>query len=325
MIKDSLNYKLVNLLLLLLIVLIIYSTRMLWINIYIFLINLIKPILTSIMISYVFNLYLKKLNKHFNKIVSILIFISSIITSFYILIKLLINITSQITDCINIIYYFIKTYFVKYNINFIDIYKYLERFTNINIINNIFSYITFIAIVLSLSIYIFLDFNKIKSKIKFLSNRSTFDYLKNINTEIEKYTCSFFILVLINIIEYMVVFFIIGHPNYLLLGLLAGILSIIPVIGGMITNGIAIIISFVLDYKLFIRTLIGILILTILDGYIISPLVYSKANKIHPILIILSILIFNKLMGLLGAIIAIPILIVIMSSYKYKKLKSHKF
>lgn len=319
MIKDTLNYKLLNILLILLIVLILYITKDLWISIYNIIINIIKPLITSIMISYVFNLYLKKLNKIFNKMISIVIFITSIITSILVIIKLIITITTQLKDCINIIYYFIKTYLTKYNINLIDIYNYLDKLENINIISNIFKYITFTMIVVSLSIYIFLSWDKIKQKIKITSTRTTLNYLKEINTEIEKYTCSFFILIIINIIEYTIIFLIIGHPNYLILGLLAGILSIIPVIGGIITNIIALIIAFVINYKLFIRTLIGILILSILDGYIISPLVYSRSNKIHPILIIISIFIFGKLLGILGTILAVPLLTIIISTYKYKK------
>ena len=319
MIKDTLNYKLLNTLLLLIIILILYATRDLWINIYNIIINTLKPIITSIMISYVFNLYLKKLNKHFDKITSISIFITSIITTIILIINLIIKITKQLRDCINIMYYFIKTYLIKYNINILDIYNYINKFENLNIINNIFKYITFIMIVISLSIYIFLNWDKIKEKIVYQSNRTTLNYLKNINIEIEKYTSSFFILVIINIIEYTLVFLIIGHPNYLILGLLAGLLSIIPIIGGIITNILAAITAFVINYKLFIRTLIGILILSIIDGYIISPLVYSKSNKIHPVLIILSIFIFTKLLGPLGTIIAVPLLIIIMSTYKYKK------
>ena len=319
MIKDTLNYKLLNTLLLLIIILILYATRDLWINIYNIIINTLKPIITSIMISYVFNLYLKKLNKHFDKITSISIFITSIITTIILIINLIIKITKQLRDCINIMYYFIKTYLIKYNINILDIYNYINKFENLNIINNIFKYITFIMIVISLSIYIFLNWDKIKERIVYQSNRTTLNYLKNINIEIEKYTSSFFILVIINIIEYTLVFLIIGHPNYLILGLLAGLLSIIPIIGGIITNILAAITAFVINYKLFIRTLIGILILSIIDGYIISPLVYSKSNKIHPVLIILSIFIFNKLLGFLGAILAVPILIIITSIYKHKR------
>ena len=314
MIKDTLNYKLLNILLLLLIILILYVTKDLWLNIYNAVINILKPIITSIMISYVFNLYIKKLNKHFNKKLSISIFIITIITTIIIIIKLIIKITIQIKDCINIMYYFIKTYIT--NIEPINIYNYLGKIENLNLLNNIFKYITFMAIVTTLSIYIFLNWNKITNKIKYLSNRTTLDYLKKINKKIEKYVCSFFILLIINILEYTIIFLIIGHPNYLILGLLAGILSIIPIIGGIITNIIALITAFVINYRLFIRTLIGILILSILDGYIISPLVYSKGTKIHPILIILSIYIFSKMFGILGTILAVPILIVIMSIKK---------
>lgn len=316
MTKDKINYKLLNTLLLLLIILIIYMTKELWLNIYN---TAIKPIIISIMISYVFNLYLKKLNQHFNKTISILIFIGSIITTIIVIIKLIIKLTSQLKNCINIIYIILKTYLIKYNINILDIYKYLNKIENINIINNIFKYITFIIIVTSLSIYLFINWDKIKEKIKTLSNKKTLDYLKNINTEIEKYTYAFIKLTIINTIEYTLMFLIIGHPEYLILGLIAGILSIIPIIGGIITNTIAIITAFVIDYKLLIRTLIVILILSIIDGYIISPLIYSRETKINPMLIIITIIISNKLFGIIGTIIAVPILIII-NLYKKNKL-----
>lgn len=311
MIKETLNYKLLNTLILLLIILVLYITKDLWINIYKYAINIIKPIIFSVMISYVFNLYLKKLNKYLNKKLSIIVFIISIITFILLTIKLIMTLTSQITNCINIIYYFIKNILIKYNIEITDVYNFLKNITNINIVNNLFKYITIIMIVISLSIYMFLSLDKIKEKLKTNLNTNTLNYLKNLNNEIEKYTCSFLILALINMLEYTITFLIIGHPNYLILGCLAGILSIMPMIGGIITNIIASITAFVINYKLFIRTLLGILILTIIDGYIVSPIIYSKTIKIHPIIIIISMYITNKLLGPIGIILTMPILIII--------------
>lgn len=316
MIKETLNYKLLNTLIILLIILILYITKDLWISIYKNIINIIKPLILSIMISYVFNLYLKKLNKYLNKKLSIIVFIISIITFLLLTIKLIMTLTSQITNCINILYYFIKDIFVRYNIEITDVYNFLKNLTNINIFNNIFKYITFIMIVISLSIYIFLGWDKLKESIKIKIKNNTLEYLERINKEIEKYTCSFFILAIINMLEYTITFLIIRHPNYLILGILAGILSVMPMIGGVITNIIASITAFIIDYKLFIRTLIGILVLSILDGYVISPIIYSKTIKIHPIIIIISMYIFNKLLGTIGVILTMPILIIIKTSIK---------
>ena len=331
MLKNKLDYKLVNFLLILLIILTIYQTKELWINILNITSNIIKPLLISIMISYVLNLYLRILNKKFNKIISIIIFFITIISIIYItFFKLLPPIITQLKECINTLTYILKTISIKYNINILNTIKKLkhidEIIPSINIISTILKYISITIIVISISIYLFIDWNKIIKIIKKrTSNKKIYNYLKLINDEIEKYTKGYLLLSLLNILEYGIIFLIIGHPNYLLLGVLSGILSIMPMIGGIITNIIALALAFLIDYKLFIRTIIGILVLTILDGYIVSPIIYKKSNKIHPILSILSIFIGSKLFGLLGTILAMPVLVIILTTYKYIINKKIKF
>ena len=333
MLKNKLDYKLVNFLIILLIILTIYQTRTLWITILNFTSNIIKPLLISIMISYVLNLYLRILNKKFNKLMSIIIFITTIFLIIYILIfKLLPPILIELTQSIKDISYLLKTLAIKYNINVMQtitkLNKLDELLPKINIIGNILKYISITLIVISISIYMFLDWNKIIKQTKMIlnKNKNIYNYIKEINVEVEKYTKSFLILTILNTIEYIIIFLIIRHPNYLLLGFLAGILSIIPIIGGITTNIVALMLAYLTNYKLFIRTIIGILVLTILDGYIVSPLVYKKSNKIHPILSILAIYIGSKLLGIFGTILSMPLLIIIISTYKYiKKKRNYQF
>ncbi|MBP3920248.1 MAG: AI-2E family transporter [Bacilli bacterium] len=319
--NNKLNLKLINILITLLIILVIYNMRFLIMGILSLVFNIISPMLISIMISYVLNLYLKKLNKIFNKYISIIIFILSITGFMYLFIfKMFPIIIEQVKTCISILVYIIKDLSMKYNIsinNFDGMINFLSNFNILNIASSIFNYITLIMITISFSIYLFFDFNIIKEKLKNIIGNNT--YLFCINKEIEKYTTSFFILVIISIIEYSLIFFIIGHPNYLFLGILAGILSLIPIIGGMVTNLIALTTAFVINYGLFIRTIIGILILSILDGYIICPMVYSKSNKISPLLTMLAIYVGSKLFGIMGSVLALPILIIFISIYKLKK------
>lgn len=319
---DKINIKLVNLLIILLIILTIYQTRTIWINI----LNIIKPLLISLIISYISNIYLRILNKRLNKALSIIVFLTTITIIIYILFfRLFPPIIKELTESINKITYFLKDISIKYNINIINLLYKLKQFDElipkINIIGNILKYISITFIVLSISIYMFIDWNKIKNKIKeeTIKNKKLYEYIKIIDKSLEKYTKSFLLLSLINIVEYILIFLIIRHPNYLLLGTLSGILSIIPIIGGITTNIVALTLAYITNYKLFIRTIIGILVLTILDSYIISPLVYKKTNKIHPILSIITIYIGSKLFGMLGTILALPTLIIITTTYKYIK------
>ena len=333
MLKNKLDYKLVNFLLILLIIFTIYQTKELWIYILNITSNILKPLLISIMISYVLNLYLRILNKRLNKMVSIIVFLITIFLIIYILFfKLLTPILKELTQSIKDITYLLKTLAIKYNINIMEtitkLNKLDELLPKINIIGNILKYISITLIVISISIYMFFDWNKILKQTKIIlnKNKNLYNCIKEINNQVEKYTKSFLILSVLNTIEYMIVFLIIRHPNCLLLGFLAGILSIIPIIGGITTNIVALLLAYLINYKLFIRTIIGILVLTILDGYIVSPLVYKKSNKIHPILSILAIYIGTKLLGIFGTVISMPLLIIIISTYKYiKKMRYYQF
>ena len=110
----------------------------------------------------------------------------------------------------------------------------------------------------------------------------------------KNYLDGFTKIIIITIIEYTIAFLLIGHPNAILLGFLSAIANLIPYFGGLITNTIAIITAIVISPKLFIRTLIVFLILSILDSYVINPFVYGKSNKLHPIIVILSVYLSYK-------------------------------
>lgn len=333
---NKLNFKLLNYLIISLIFLIFYVTRSLWNSIILFIIEILKPLIIAVLISYICNLYLDKLNKIFRRkyisvIVFILIFLLILYFSCFVFLPLIIK---QCIEFVNIIIFFLTDFSRKYDIDLMNIYDkfvYFKEilpsigsFVNFNLFSSLFKYITFLVLIIILSIYLFLDFNKIIDVIKnsCLKNKKFYKYLSTLNFELSKYFSSFFVLIILNIFLYMFVFFVVGHPNYMFLGLCAGIFSIIPIFGGILTNVLALISAFVVNYGLFIRTLIGILVLSILDGYVVSPLVYSRGNKLHPLLIVVSIYVGGKIFGIFGTVFSIPLLIFVLVSFKFLNKKN---
>ena len=114
---------------------------------------------------------------------------------------------------------------------------------------------------------------------------------------------------------------IIKHDNFLQLAFLASILNMIPYFGGMIFCLIALLSTH--SRVMLIKTVIVIIICSILDSYIINPIVFKKSNGISPILSIIGITFFSTLFGFLGIILSIPFLIVLKEIYSY--LKKEKF
>jgi predicted PurR-regulated permease PerM len=123
----------------------------------------------------------------------------------------------------------------------------------------------------------------------------------------------------IQLVEYSLLFLLVGHPNWMILGILACVTTVIPYFGGLITNIIAIILASVVSTKLLILTIIICLIFPQVDGYFISPKVYGKTNNVNPLVTIMVVSIGGSLFGVPGIIVALPIYLVLRTTYHFFK------
>jgi predicted PurR-regulated permease PerM len=137
--------------------------------------------------------------------------------------------------------------------------------------------------------------------------------------EISNYLKGLEIFMVIQFFEYSILFFIVGHPNWLILGVLACLTTVIPYFGGLITNIIAIIMASVVSPKLVILTTIICLIFPQLDGYFISPKVYGRTNNVNPLITIMAVSIGGTIAGISGIIIALPCYLLIRTTYNFFK------
>ncbi len=115
-------------------------------------------------------------------------------------------------------------------------------------------------------------------------------------------------------------------PYALPLALLAGLLEVLPNVGPTISAIPAIIIAFLVGgWPLSLATLALYILVQQLENHLIVPQVMRVATGINPIVTIVTMLTGFKLGGVSGAILAIPLYIVIQSTltewYHFKKLK----
>jgi len=108
-----------------------------------------------------------------------------------------------------------------------------------------------------------------------------------------------------------IAFFITLHlfnVNYaVILGLLAGILNFIPILGPIITGAIAFIFIALDSLLKAIFVLVALIMIHQVEGNILSPVLTKKIIGIPPALVLVSLAIGGKLLGVLGAILAIPL------------------
>jgi predicted PurR-regulated permease PerM len=105
----------------------------------------------------------------------------------------------------------------------------------------------------------------------------------------------------------VVVFWLLGVPYGLLLGILIGIIDIIPLVGPWIGGIVAVLVTLIYEPSLAIWVAVAVLAIQEVEGNVIRPVVMSESAKLHPFVTILALLLFGSIFGLLGAILALPI------------------
>jgi predicted PurR-regulated permease PerM len=114
-----------------------------------------------------------------------------------------------------------------------------------------------------------------------------------------------------------------GVPNALPLALLAGLLEIVPTLGPILSSIPAIVIAITISPTLAISVAIGYIIIQIIENNLLVPKIMEKAVGLNPIVVIMGVLIFSNLVGLSGALLAIPLITFIIVILKIIDQKQH--
>lgn len=113
-------------------------------------------------------------------------------------------------------------------------------------------------------------------------------------------------------------FAVLGLPNALVLGVLAGVLEFVPLVGPLLIALIAIVLAAIhagLGTVLLVVLFLGVL--RIVQDYVIYPRLIGHGIHLHPIAVILSILCGEKLAGVAGIFLAIPVIALLTVSYRH--------
>lgn len=104
---------------------------------------------------------------------------------------------------------------------------------------------------------------------------------------------------------------ILNIPYALPLALIAGILEVIPVIGPIISAVPAIFITLTISPVLAVGVAAMYFVIQQLENHLIVPQVMKRAVGLNPLVVILAIAIGGRLLGIAGALLAVPLTVVI--------------
>lgn len=288
--------------------------------------KILSPLFIGFAITWVLNPLVDKIEeKGLNRCLSsIIVFASFVIILAIILVLIIPILYHQVMDFADKVPSLIIT--LEDFLKGVDVHKYLEpiadNFPNIFLdsVKTIISWAGIIGLSLIFSLYLLMDYHKINACIKKLLKKEKYaKLLIGINKEVRRCVNGTILVATIVFILDTIFFAIFKLPSSLLFGLFCGLTDLIPYIGPYIGGALAVLVGFSESKFLGIVTLIIVVVVQLAENLILQPYVMSKAIKLHPVTIILSLTIASSLFGIPGMIIATPLLAMFKVIYTFVK------
>lgn len=105
----------------------------------------------------------------------------------------------------------------------------------------------------------------------------------------------------------MIVMTLVGVPFAIPLGLLVGLLDLIPLVGATMAAILVVLIALFASVTAAIIMAVYFAIYQQVENNILQPLVYGKSTELSPLVVTVAIIIGSTLAGIFGALVAIPV------------------
>lgn len=177
-----------------------------------------------------------------------------------------------------------------------------------------------VFVALIVSIYMCIDKKRISSVLKrvigilFIKDHSEniFEYIGKINDIFSKYIyCKLIEAVIVTVLS-TIILSCLNIEYALILGIMIGVLNLIPYFGSIISTILAVVITFFSTGPWeALWTGIALLILEQIDGNFIGPKIIGDMLDMRPLWVIFSVTVGGSLFGVLGMLLSVPIAMVI--------------
>ncbi|GIK43435.1 MAG: hypothetical protein BroJett011_72680 [Chloroflexota bacterium] len=137
------------------------------------------------------------------------------------------------------------------------------------------------------------------------------DIFDEIEIKVSSYIRGQTLLCLVIGVLSLVAYLLIGLPYALVLALIAGLMELVPWIGPVLGALPALLLALSIDPMLAVWVVVATLIIQQLENNVLVPRIMDESVGVNPIVTLLSIAAFGSLLGLLGAILAIPMAAII--------------
>ncbi len=139
--------------------------------------------------------------------------------------------------------------------------------------------------------------------------------LRKINTALSSYLRGQIFLVLLVSTVLFISLSALGVKFALILAIFSGFAEIVPIIGPIVAASVAAIVAFVggtsnfslMPFQTAIAVVIIYTVVRQLQDYLVNPYIMGKITKLHPLIILFSVLAGEHIAGIVGLILAVPV------------------
>lgn len=117
-------------------------------------------------------------------------------------------------------------------------------------------------------------------------------------------------------------FVIFGLKYWPVLALMAGMMSIIPIFGSILSTVPAVLIGLTQDFWIALWVLLWILMIHQIEANLLNPKIIGIAARLHPVLVVFVLIVGEHFFGLWGALLAVPTLSLTHSLFSHFRLES---
>src|SRR5918999_4239164 len=128
-----------------------------------------------------------------------------------------------------------------------------------------------------------------------------------IDLKLGAYVRGQFLLILLVATVLSLIFWAIGLPFWILIGIFAGLVEIIPVIGPLVAGALAIGVGLTVSWQVATAAGVAGLVVRLLEDYIVIPRVLGHAVGLTPLTVLVSVTAVGLLFGGFGVLLAIPL------------------
>ena len=182
----------------------------------------------------------------------------------------------------------------------------------INFVKSLFSGIGNLLVGLIIGFFLLINFNNVSDSFITLfpkkMQNNTRDIFNEINTAFRRFINGALADCSLVFVVSSICFAVAGLQAPLLFGLFCGLTNIIPYAGPYIGGAPAVIVAFSQSTTTGIIVLVCIVVIQLLEGNLIQPLIMSKSAKLHPVTVMIGLLVFGHFFGILGMVIATPVI-----------------